>query len=73
MIRTRPKGTSIYADGLVTVAQAASFLGISRSHVYALMDDGLLVFSKIGRSRRIPKRALLMLAKQTCGTSQAQG
>lgn len=48
-------------DGLVTVSEAAGFLRISRSTVYVLMDQGILAYAKIGRSRRIPKRALIEL------------
>ncbi len=50
------------ADGLVRVPEAARFLGISRSQVYNLMEAGHLAYSKIGRSRRIPRRALVELA-----------
>ena len=53
---------SLVADGLVSVDEATTFLSVSRSTVYELMDKGLLPFAKIGRSRRIPKRALIELA-----------
>jgi excisionase family DNA binding protein len=46
------------ADGLVTVTEAATFLGVGRTTVYVLMDSGQLHFVKIGKCRRIPKRAL---------------
>jgi len=49
-------------DGLVTVAEATAFLGLSRSKVYALMDTGRLSYVKLGRARRIPRRALVALA-----------
>jgi excisionase family DNA binding protein len=52
----------VLQDGLTTVREAASFLCLSRSQVYALMDAGQLVYVKLGRSRRIPKRALVDLA-----------
>ena len=52
----------LLADGLVTVQEAAQFLSISRSKLYDLMDNGELVFVKLGRSRRIPRRALIGLA-----------
>ena len=54
--------TDLVADGLVTVREAAGFLRLSRSTVYALMDRGELPFVKLGRSRRIPRRALVELA-----------
>jgi excisionase family DNA binding protein len=46
-------------DGFVTVAQAAEYLNLSRATVYALMDSGELAYAKFGRSRRIPRRALM--------------
>ena len=52
----------LVADGLVTVQEAAQFLSISRSKLYELMDNGELTFVKLGRSRRIPRRALVDLA-----------
>ena len=53
---------ALVADGLMTVREAAEFLRLSRSSVYALMDHGQLAFVKIGRSRRIPKRGVVELA-----------
>ncbi len=43
---------------LVTPAEAATALGISRTRVYELMASGQLASVKIGRSRRIPAPAL---------------
>ncbi len=53
---------ALVADGLMTVSEAAAFLRLSRSSVYTLMDHGKLAFVKLGRSRRIPRRALVELA-----------
>ncbi len=53
---------ALVADGLMTVREAAEFLRLSRSSVYALMDHGELAFVKLGRSRRIPRRAIVELA-----------
>ena len=44
------------------LAAAAAFLSRSRATLYTLMDRGELPFVKIGRSRRIPKRAVVELA-----------
>ena len=38
------------------VADAAQFLALSRSKLYAMMDAGELPYVKIGRSRRISTR-----------------
>lgn len=48
-------------NGLLTVAESAKLLGLSRSKVYALMDVGELEYAKFGRCRRIPKSALTAL------------
>ena len=53
---------SLVESGLQTVADAAKFLNVSRSHVYGLMDSGSLPYVKLGKSRRIPKQAVLNLA-----------
>lgn len=52
----------LLAEGLLTVAEAASFLRLSRSKVYGLMETGTLRYVLIGRSRRIPRRAVIDLA-----------
>jgi excisionase family DNA binding protein len=54
--------TALVEDGLLTVSEAAEFLKLSRSKLYQLMDDGELAYSKIGCSRRIPRRAVVELA-----------
>lgn len=52
----------ILDDGLERVADAARFLGVSRSLVYKLLNAGVLPSAKIGNSRRIPIRAVRELA-----------
>lgn len=49
-------------DGLERVADAARFLGVSRSFIYKLLKAGVLPSAKIGNSRRIPIRAVRELA-----------
>jgi len=58
----------------MTISEAASFLRLSRSKLYSLMDQGLLVFVRFGEdgrraARRIPRRALVQLAARylRCG------
>ena len=54
---------SVVSDGLITVAEVAKFLSVSRSTVYEAMERGELQYVKLGRSRRVPKRAVLDLAR----------
>lgn len=49
-------------DGLVDVAGAEQFTGIRKSLLYRLMGEGSLPYTKIGRRRLIPRRALVQLA-----------
>lgn len=55
---------SITGEGFVTVSEAAKFLSLSRAKIYLMMDAGELRFAKFGKSRRIPRRALLELAER---------
>jgi excisionase family DNA binding protein len=52
----------IVTEGLQRISETARFLGISRSLVYRLINAGLLPTVRIGRSRRIPIRAVRELA-----------
>lgn len=54
----------LMGDGLLSIAEAAAFLKLSRAKVYSLMDQGRLVFVKLDRTRRIPKRAVVNLAAE---------
>lgn len=49
-------------EGFVSVAEAANFLGLAKSTVYALMEQGSLPYAKFNRARRIPRSALLNFA-----------
>src|SRR5258708_11453030 len=59
---------SIVADGLMTVAECATFLRLGRSTIYNLMDSGSLPYVRLsgreGRraARRIPRKAVIALA-----------
>lgn len=48
----------IVCDGLERVSDTARFLCISRSQVYKLINMGVLPSVRIGKSRRIPIRAV---------------
>lgn len=43
----------------VTPSEAAVRLGMSRTHLYKLLDRGEIAFDRVGRDRRIPASALL--------------
>lgn len=57
-----PEDEALMAGGFDTVKSAAAFLRVSIAKIYNLMETGELAFTKIGRSRRIPHRALVELA-----------
>ena len=48
----------LISDGLERISAAAAFLGMSRSNVYRLIHEGVLPSVKIGKSRRVPIRAV---------------
>lgn len=52
----------LVGSGLDRVQDVARFLGLSRSMVYKLMDEAALPYVKFGKSRRIPRRAVLEYA-----------
>ena len=65
----------LVADGLVSIDEAMTFLSVGRSTLYELMERGLLSYAKIGRCRRIPKKALIAFAAANLrgGTSKGTG
>jgi excisionase family DNA binding protein len=56
------RARQVVEDGLLTVREAAGFMRISIAGIYALMARGELPYVKIGRCRRVPRRALVELA-----------
>jgi excisionase family DNA binding protein len=50
-------------EGLLTVYDAARFLAVGKTTLYGAMDRGDLLYVKLGRARRIPRRALLAFAQ----------
>lgn len=52
----------LVTEGLHRISETARFLSISRSHVYQLINSGVLPSVRIGRSRRIPIKAVLDFA-----------
>jgi excisionase family DNA binding protein len=61
---TLDKPGSLMAEGLMRVADATRFIGLSRATLYLLMDRGDLPYCKIGGARRIPRKALVELAEK---------
>ena len=55
----------LVADGLETVSGAIRWTKLSRSMLYELMTNGRLAYVSVGRTRRIPKRALVTLAAES--------
>lgn len=50
---------AVDADATLTPNQAAQRLGMSRSHLYKLLDRGEIVSHRVGRDRRIRVRDLV--------------
>jgi excisionase family DNA binding protein len=53
-----PVATLIATEGLLTVEEAAAYLGLSRTTVWGLMDRRALGYCKLGHNRRIPVTVL---------------
>ena len=51
-------------DGAMSVAEAVRFSGLSRSELYKLMTAGRLTYTKVGRRRLIPRKALVGLLSE---------
>jgi excisionase family DNA binding protein len=62
MERTCSGGEQVVGEGLLTLKAAAEFLQVGRSSLYQAMNRGELPFCKVGKLRRIPKRALVRFA-----------
>jgi excisionase family DNA binding protein len=57
-----PEDLDAVADGLAGTREACTFLSVSRSTLYALMESGQLRYAKVGKSRRLPWRELRAFA-----------
>jgi excisionase family DNA binding protein len=71
MKRRNNASSDILEDGLRTIEEAQEFTRLSRSGLYELMENGALAYTKIGRRRLIPHRALVELASRglSCAAS----
>ena len=54
-----------YPD-VMTIHQAREALGVGRTGVYKLIDQGLLKCFKIGNAYKIPKSALIEYVTNSC-------
>jgi excisionase family DNA binding protein len=61
----------LVAGGLLTVAAACELLAVSRSFLYARMDAGEIPYCRLGRARRIPRRAAIAFAAARLNTNGA--
>lgn len=58
-------------DGMLTVPEARAFLKVSSTSLYYWMEIGELPYTKFGRARRIPKKALITFAALRTTTSRS--
>lgn len=49
----------LLAEGTVSVTEAVRFSGVPRSSLYEQMNRGELPYTKVGKRRLIPRRALV--------------
>jgi excisionase family DNA binding protein len=49
----------VYGDGVLTVRQAAAFLGVSVRYVHDLILRGEVRAIKLGKNRQVPRRLLV--------------
>lgn len=52
------------SGGLFTIEGAAAFLQMSRNGIYALIRSGELTSIKVGKCRRVPRRACEQLIEE---------
>ncbi|WP_322756782.1 helix-turn-helix domain-containing protein [Frankia sp. Cas3] len=57
---------------LLTPAEAADLLGVSRTTLYELLNAELIESVRIGRARRIPRAALVTYVDRLRGLSDGE-
>ena len=55
--------TKSNTNGFATIREAADFLRLGRSTVYAMVRSGRLTSTRFGRAVRVPRAALVALAE----------
>lgn len=63
-VREGDEVIAVDTDTTLTPSQAAERLGMSRSHLYKLLDRGEIRSHRVGRDRRIRAHDLLQFAKR---------
>ena len=53
----------LFAEGMLTIKEAAEHLRLNRATLYRAMERGELPYYKMGKARRIPRRALRIWAE----------
>ena len=61
---TEVSADDVFGSGCMGVPEAVVFTGLGRSELYEMMSRGELVFTKIGRRRLVPKKALIEMLRQ---------
>jgi hypothetical protein len=69
---TESSTQDVLGDGTFNIEQAIAFSGLPRSNLYESMSRGELVYTKVGKRRLIPKRALIELMRRNL-TSPSTG
>jgi excisionase family DNA binding protein len=57
-IRPQPSARTYFTGPLLTVSEAAKFLGVGRKQVYRLIEEGEIEAVKLGRSIQVPQNSL---------------
>jgi excisionase family DNA binding protein len=55
---------ALLTDGMMDVPEVCQFTRLSRSEIYAAMERGDLPFTKHGRRRLIPRKAVVALLEK---------
>jgi excisionase family DNA binding protein len=69
ILPTDSSASDVLGDGTLTIEQAIAFSGLPRTNLYEFMGRGELVYTKVGKRRLIPKRALVELLRQRLTSS----
>ena len=70
-----PPKPPLCEDGLLRIfPEAARFLGVGRSKIFALLQDGHISYVRLpGGERRVPRRALVEFAERLLVSAERSG